>query len=593
MSITRYILILSLFILGYCLIVLAMMYPWLAVAIVVALIVYKGRKTVNNFWAHGTARWAAQDDLQKAGMLDADTGLILGRMEYVQPNIVKAAANLFDRRVKADAACEQFIMAVRQFRRRKFDGPLVRLPKAVHTAVFAPTGVGKGVSIVLPFLQSSTESAVVIDFKGENATITAARRKELGHKVVLLDPFKHTTLTPDTLNPLDFIDKNSPTALDDCRDLANALVITTGEEKDPHFTESAKVWIESMVALVVFHGEPGNRSLQTVRTLLSDPNRMADAIKLMCASTAAGGMLARKGHQLTHYKDKELASTLTTTLRFLYFLDTPAVFENTKASSFDPAELTKGKMTVYLVLPPEHMRAQASLLRMWIGAMIRAVVHNGLQEKTLVHFVLDEAASLGKLEPIDDAVDKFRGYGIRLVFLYQSMGQLKKCFPDGQEQTLLSNVTQIFFGVCDKDGADYVSNRLGEETIIVDSGGKNQSSSHSQSKEGDGSVSKTYGTNDNWAQQARKLLKPEEVTALSPRVAITFTPGVPPIASTLTRYYENQKAGWLKLAYQKLEIMAAAIAMLALCAGLAWMVANANNPKGAPNGSVVQQGNGR
>ena len=30
---------------------------------------------------------------------------------------------------------------------------------------------------------------------------------------------------------------------------------------------------------------------------------------------------------------------------------------------------------------------------------------------------------------------------------------------------------------------------------------------------------------DNWQQQARKLLKPEEVMALSPSTAITFAPG--------------------------------------------------------------------
>ena len=48
---------------------------------------------------------------------------------------------------------------------------------------------------------------------------------------------------------------------------------------------------------------------------------------------------------------------MTTTNRFLRFLDTLAVADNTKTSSFNPAELRKGKMTVYLILPPEHMRA--------------------------------------------------------------------------------------------------------------------------------------------------------------------------------------------------------------------------------------------
>ncbi len=103
------------------------------------------------------------------------------------------------------------------------------------------------------------------------------------------------------------------------------------------------------------------------------------AIKLMCASDAWDGMLARMGNQLTHFKDKELNSVMTTTGRFLRFLDTLAVADSTKTSSFNPADLRKGKMTVYLILPPEHMRAQSPLLRMWIGSLLRAVVREGLQ----------------------------------------------------------------------------------------------------------------------------------------------------------------------------------------------------------------------
>ena len=359
----------------------------------------------------------------------------------------------------------------------------------------------------------------------------------------MLDPFKMVTQTPDTFNPLDFIDKDSPTAIDECRDLAEALVIRTGQEKDPHWADSAEAWIAALIALVVQYGEPNDRSLQTVRTLLTSPEKLEMAIKLMCASDAWDGMLARMGNQLTNFKDKELGSTMTTTNRFLRFLDTLAVADSTKTSSFDPADLRKGKMTVYLILPPEHMRAQSPLLRMWIGSLLRAVVRGGLQEKNKVHFVLDEAASLGHMEALDDAVDKYRGYGVRLQFYYQSLGQLKKCFPDGQDQTLLSNVSQVFFGVNDLPTAEYVSNRLGEETIVVTSGGTSTGTSRQSSGNGEGSTAPRRIMSDNWPQHGRKLLKPEEVMALADRTAITFTPGVPPIWTTLVRYYEEPNLG--------------------------------------------------
>ena len=66
---------------------------------------------------------------------------------------------------------------------------------------------------VLPFLLENRDSVVVIDPKGENAKLTAEKRRAMGQRVVLLDPFKVATQTPDCLNPLAAISTDSPTAL--------------------------------------------------------------------------------------------------------------------------------------------------------------------------------------------------------------------------------------------------------------------------------------------------------------------------------------------------------------------------------------------
>ena len=160
-----------------------------------------------------------------------------------------------------------------------------------------------------------------------------------------------------------------------------------------------------------------------------------------------------------------------------------------------------------------------------------------------VSFVLDEAASLGRMDALEDAVDKYRGYGVRLQFYFQSVSQLRKCFPDGQEQTLLSNVSQVFFGTNDLPTAEYVSNRLGEHTIVVSSGGTGTGTSQQMSGKGDSSNTRSNNENSNWSQMGRKLLKPEEVLSLDKRIAITFTPEVPPIWTTLVRYYEESLVG--------------------------------------------------
>jgi type IV secretion system protein VirD4 len=514
----------------------------------------------------GSARWADRADLQRAGLLHIESGPILGRT--VPLPLSAALQQVWFSRLPAETVMREWWGTL-----RRKPGPVLRLPRAVHTVYFAPSGVGKGVSAVIPFLLTCPESCVVVDFKGENAQLTAAHRaREFGHQVVILDPFHVTTKNPDTFNPLDFIDPTSSFALDECNSLAKSLVVRTGQEKEPHWNDAAEAWIAAFAAVVVYYGQRDQtRSLQTVREMFSDPERLQIAIKLMRESDAAKGMLARLGGQLLHFVDREKSSTLTTVSQHLRFLDTQAIAQSTGTSSFDPAKLRTGKMTIYLILPPDHMRAQSALLRMWIGSLLKSVVRGGLGESTKVHFVLDEAASLGALEPVEDAIDKFRGYGVRLQLFYQSMGQLKRCFVDGQDQTLLSNTTQVFFGVNDNQTAEYVSARLGEETIVVESGGSShgtswQTSNGAQSQD---SHSSSHNTNHNWAQQARKLLKPEEVLALSPRTALTFTPGVPPIWTTLLRYYEEPGLGkrrsWLQR-WREAAVTLVASGLLCCCA---------------------------
>ncbi|AMV24089.1 Conjugal transfer protein TraG [Gemmata sp. SH-PL17] len=543
---TRLVLVASVLAALYGLMVLAALTaPWS----VVLLVVLAGARLARNarrphLTAHGTARTADLDDVRNAGLLDAKGGLILGRLATTVRPLGPALRALFDRRLAARPACEQFL---RVFRRRRNDGELVRLNNAVHSVVFAPTGAGKNVSCIASFLLTCPDTCVVIDFKGENARLTAAhRRRVFGHRTVVLDPFRIVTDQPDALNPLDAIAKQVSDALDDIRAVAEALAVRTGQEKEPHWADSAETWIAAQIACVAHYAPPDDRSLQTVRGLLTDPKKMETAVQLLCASNDE--YLARMGHQLTQFKDKELSSVLTTTNRFLRFLDTPAIAASTRASSFDPAELRRGKMTVYLVLPPEHMRACMGLLRLWIGTLMRAVVHGGLQESRKIHFVLDEAASLGHgMNALADAVDKYRGYGIRCQFYYQSMGQLKNCWPEDQGQTLLSNTAQVFFGVNDLPTAEYVSNRLGEATVVVTSGGSSTGRSYSSSSGGSGPGQQTSGSssghNDNWSQVGRRLLKPDEVLNLDPRTAITFAPGVPPILTRLLRYYEERGFG--------------------------------------------------
>src|SRR5262245_42777299 len=80
---------------------------------------------------------------------------------------------------------------------------------------------------------------------------------------------------------------------------------------------------------------------------------------------------------------------------------------------------------------------------------------------------------------------------------------------------------------------------LGQETIMVDSGGESDGDSRQANTgaEPGGSVGVTRGWNRNWSQVGRSLLLPDEIMTLDQHTVITKPPGCPPILTTLQPYY--------------------------------------------------------
>ena len=231
----------------------------------------------------------------------------------------------------------------------------------------------------MPFLLDCDEPCVVIDIKrGENAKLTAKAREKMGHRVVLIDAFHCITDHPDTYNPIGGIDPDSATAIDDCRAAAEALVLRGTRESEPYWDDSAEIWIGAMICAMVALAPPHQRNLQSVRAQSTDPAQREGTIDLMGKSPLWEGMLSRIGSSLKNYQGKTLDSVLTATNRHMTWCDTLAIAESTRQSSFDPADLLKGKMTIFLILPTEYTRTLSALLRLWISSLLRVCIKGGL-----------------------------------------------------------------------------------------------------------------------------------------------------------------------------------------------------------------------
>lgn len=309
--------------------------------------------------------------------MSKSNGLILGHTEG-KASKGRGIKALFDRYISDKAACQRFLQA---FQRKPQQKHLVRLTNAVHTAVFAPSGAGKNISIVEPFLLTSDESCIVTDIKGENAKLTADFRQEvLGQKIIRLDPWRQTTDNPARCNVLDLIDPNDSEALDKIRALAEAIVEKKPNDQQPHWPEKAEKFIAGAIAAVVHFCPPEFRSLQDVAEILADKTLLAQVIAKLRQSTEHGGLLARMGNEMALSVDKELDGILSTANRSLAFLGTPAVVESTRSTSdFDLSALYEGNgATIYLVIPLQYLKSHAPLMRLWVTAFTKYIVSRGI-----------------------------------------------------------------------------------------------------------------------------------------------------------------------------------------------------------------------
>ena len=538
----RIVLLASCLLTGFGLSLLAARFPAAALLLLAVGFWQRSRQWRGSGSSHGTAHSASQIELYRSGLL-SPRGLILGRSSLASPPTRSEALRaLFSPWVPSSLACGLFLAAF--FRRSWRGDSMIRIQNPVHLATFAPTGRGKGVSVLVPNLLSYPESCVVTDPKGELWRLTADhRRHNFRHHVLRLDPFRtagHGSGVA-TLNPLDFISVEEPDFLDQCRDLANALVVRLGTEHEPHWNDSAEQVLTAFIAYVcACESNPDERNLQLVRDLVSSRDAYLKTLKVMQQVHGYGGVIKRLGNQLSWLVEKELGSVLTTVQRHTAFLDSPAVAACTRESSFDPRALRSGKMTLYLILPPERLVSLAPLMRMWVATVLRVLTRGLPSEHNPVLFLLDEAGHLGHIQTLEDAVTMLRGYGIRVWFFFQSLGQLRKAFGERADVFLDNIDTQHYFGINAYESAEAISKRIGDATLMLTSFNQTTSRSRPDGYSANGQQQANISTSSSltYSETGRRLYKPEEVIGLPEDIALVFHRNLPVVPVQLLRYYD-------------------------------------------------------
>src|SRR3546814_12619232 len=80
---------------------------------------------------------------------------------------------------------------------------------------------------------------------------------------------------------------------------------------------------------------------------------------------------------------------------------------------------------------PPHMRgSHGRLLRLWVGALVTAIMRRRARPEASTLFVLDEAAQLGTFDELRQAVTLLRVYGLQHWSFWQDASQLQCLYHD-------------------------------------------------------------------------------------------------------------------------------------------------------------------
>ena len=312
----------------------------------------------------------------------------------------------------------------------------------------APTGAGKGRSVLIPNLLTYTGPVITLDPKGELYHVTAARRRELGQRVIRLDPFRITGTDTDALNPLDVLTLPQCDLESESHWLASLLANGQRGSREPFWDESA---IALLAGIITYLGTENseNRHLNQLRRMLHADDTVYNLAVLLDTAGKSMNVVAKQEiAAVLQTPDVTRGGILSTAISFLKVFASRQVADSLGASSFDLQDVIEGTpLTIYLIIPPDKLDSHRALLKLWIGTLLKAIVGRVHRPQLPTLFLIDECARLGNFPLLETAICLCRGYGLRVWTFWQDLQQIVDCFPTGWKTLVNNSAALQVFGI--------------------------------------------------------------------------------------------------------------------------------------------------
>jgi type IV secretory pathway TraG/TraD family ATPase VirD4 len=399
--------------------------------------------------------------------------------------------------------------------------------------ILGGAGTGKSRFVIKPNLLQENCSYVVTDPSGEIIVSCGKVLSDHGYKIKIfnLSNMGHS----NTYNPFNYI-----------RDEAGVLMVidcliknTTGknEKGDQFFTNSEKLLYSACIFyLIDFETDESRKNFSSVMDMINmsqvDENNPSSKseLDLMFEQIDQTSLAAKYYKAFKQAAGKTLKSIIISCVVRLQSFMTPQVTRLTGSDNINLASIGDEK-TILFIITPQADRTFAFLASMLYSQLFETLYHKGETQKLKtgserltyhVRCLMDEFANIGEIPEFPSKLSTMRKYNISATIVLQDNSQLQSMYKD-EWRTIMANCdSTIFLGNAEPDTLKYFCEKLGNETVTVQSRGRSYGSKS--------------GSSQNYQQVKRETLTAEEIGRLPNDECLVFLRGERPARDKKFKY---------------------------------------------------------
>ncbi|MGN7126811.1 conjugal transfer protein TraG [Methylorubrum thiocyanatum] len=409
---------------------------------------------------------------------------------------------------------------------------------STHGLIFAGSGGFKTTGAVVPMLLTWPHNAVVLDPSLEVYPMVKDHRTELTpgvqRRIVSIDPRN----TKSGFNVLDWIGTGLGSAEEDIAAVTSWMTTGKVSREDPNsfFRNSAQQLLRGLLGHICLHKAFGRpRTLRSLREMISmkEP-RFRERLGMILNDEEDGSFAKLALGPFADMTDTTFSGIYSTASEMTDWLSYERYAALVSGGEFQSADLATAEVDVFVCLDIKTLDNHAGLARVIFGALLNALYNCNGAVANRVAFLMDEAARLGHMKIIETARDAGRKYGITMVMVYQSIGQLRDQWggKDALASWLESTSWQSFSAISDVETAEWLSKRCGSFTQEL--------VSFSQQSRSGGKGSGGSSVSASTSVQKRALILPDDIMSSMRRdEQFLFVAGVEPIRCGRPIYFRR------------------------------------------------------